>query len=161
MRVFAGDYSGICLGVAGRHGVARNPAPLCHPLFYWRFGCRTGQDLPLRCVAAIPRSTAFGCKQRQIPAFTGDSRAFGCKVGVATGKKACHPLCLLGIYSLTPLCSCVDGTERAVFRSINPISLAPRMSENARIPINTGGGTQFVSVVPPRASLPPSAPCLA
>jgi hypothetical protein len=161
MRVFAGDYSGICLGVAGRHGVAQNPAPPCHPLFYWHFGSRTGQGHPLRCVAATPDSTAFGCKQWQNPEFTGDSRAFGCKVGVATGKRACHPLCLLEICRLMLLCSCVGGTERAVFRSINPISNARSAWENARIPINTGGGTQFVSVVPPRASLPPLGPCFA
>ena len=161
MRVFAGDYSGICLGVAGRHGVARNPAPPCHTLFYWHFGSRTGQGHPLRCVAATPDSTAFGCKQWQNPEFTGDSRALGCKVGVATGKRACHPLCLLRIYRLMPRCSDIDGAERAVFGSINPISNAPSAEGNAGTPIKTGGGTQFVSVVPPRASLPPSAPCFA
>jgi hypothetical protein len=138
MRVFAGDYSGICLGVAGRHGVARKPAPLCHPLFYWYFGSRADQDDPLRCVAAISRSTAFGCIQRQIPGLTGDSRAFGCKVGVATGERACHPLCLLGFCRLTSLCNCVDGIECAVFMSINLISNAPSVWGGAGIPINTG-----------------------
>jgi hypothetical protein len=55
-------------------------------LFYWHFDRRIGRAHSLRCIAAILRSTAFGCNQRQILGFTGGSRAFNGKVGVATGK---------------------------------------------------------------------------
>jgi len=99
MRVFAGDYSGICLGVAGWHGVARNPAPPCHPLFYWCFGYPTGQGHPLRCVAAIPCSMAFGGIRLQTAANPRIYRGFACirlQSGGGNRQKSVPPPVFIG-----------------------------------------------------------------
>lgn len=164
MRVFAGDYSGICLGVAGRHGVARNPAPPCHPLFYWHFGGRTGQFSSLRCVAAFARLAAFGGIRRHSTANPRIYRRFAC-IWLQTGggnrqKRVPPPVFIGNLQPDAPLQLRRPHRVRSLHINYPNLKCANRVGKRQN-PNKHRGGTQFVSVVPPRASLPPLGPCFA